>query len=441
MAGVFATLTGMVQNQTVRKLLFTCLYFSEGAPIGFIWLAMPTRLRVRDVPIEQITWLTALLVLPWTLKFLWAPLIDWLRGPSWTLRHWIITTQTMMGLTLLPLLWIDPLEHLNWVAAALFVHAVSAATQDVAIDAYCIATTTPGERGQFNGWMQTGMLTGRAVMGGGALILSSYLGDSFVTVLLIALTTFSMTLVVALPQRELVAMSGNPSDRFGELAASVRVMLTRRNTWFGLLFGAVGGAAFKSLEVFYGPFLIDRGVSQDTVGWFSMIPMIGMMIAGSLLGGWLADRGGVTTTVGAALALLSFAVMALGLADQTLDVSVELYAFPILGVAAFGIGVFTASSYALFMDLTEPKIAATQFSAFMGSTNGCESWSSYVSGLIIASAGYPTAMITMAMVSLVMIPMLWMLRPTTVAEPAPPRDGDLDRDSRPASDLDGRGSS
>jgi len=81
------------------------LYFSEGAPIGFIWLAMPTRLRARDVPIEQITWLTAILVIPWTFKFLWAPLVDLLRGRRWTLRHWIIAAQTAMGLTLLPRPW------------------------------------------------------------------------------------------------------------------------------------------------------------------------------------------------------------------------------------------------------------------------------------------------------------------------------------------------
>ncbi len=392
-----------------RKLLFTSLYFSEGAPIGFIWLAMPTRLRVRDVPIDQITWLTALLVLPWTFKFLWAPLIDILRGRHWTLRHWIIASQTIMGITLVPLLWIDPLLNLNLIALILLLHAFSAATQDVAIDAYCIATTTVGERGQFNGWMQTGMLAGRALMGGGALVISAYVGDAFVTSLLILLTTFSMLLVFWLPQRELVEIEPQPLKRFAEVGRAMAQMLTRRNTWLGLLFGAIGGAAFKSLEVFYGPFLVDRGVSQDAIGWFSMVPMIGMMIMGSLLGGWLTDRGGVNKTVGGSLALLSLAVIALGAADLFLTIPVQYYAFPLLSFAALGIGIFTASSYALFMNLTEERIAATQFSAFMGSTNGCESWSGFASGLLIARFGYPPAMFTMAIISLLMIPVLFLL--------------------------------
>ena len=401
-----------MQSPLVRKLLFTSLYFSEGAPIGFIWLAMPTRLRARDVPIEQITGLTALLVLPWTFKFLWAPLIDFLRGQRWTLRHWIILAQTVMGLTLVPLLWLDPLESLGWIAIVLLIHAISAATQDVAIDAYCIATTTPGERGKYNGWMQTGMLTGRALMGGGALVMSTYLGDTFVIVVLIVLTTSSMVLVIALPQPELGLVGDSQMKRLRAIVSAIRAMLRRRNTWLGLLFGGLGGAAFKSLEVFYGPFLIDRKVSQDTIGWFSMIPMIGMMIAGSLLGGWLADRGGVKTTVAGSLVLLSLAVVAIGLADQFSGIAVEYYAFPLLALTALGIGAFTASSYALFMDLTEPGIAATQFSAFMGSTNGCESWSSFISGIIIASSGYPAAMYVMAVVSLLTAPVLMLLDTT-----------------------------
>ena len=85
---------------TRRKILFASLYLSEGAPIGFIWLALPTRLRAHDVPVEQITWLAAVLVLPWTFKFTWAPLVDLLRSRHWTLRHWIVAAQTVMdGLT------------------------------------------------------------------------------------------------------------------------------------------------------------------------------------------------------------------------------------------------------------------------------------------------------------------------------------------------------
>ena len=131
---------------TKRKLLFAALYLSEGAPIGFLWTAMPTRLKVSGIPLEQITWLTAVLVLPLTFKFAWAPLIDLLQSPRWSLKSWIVAAQSLMGLTLLSLLVFDPAADFNLLAMFLIVHAFAAATQDVAIDASCISVTDPTER-------------------------------------------------------------------------------------------------------------------------------------------------------------------------------------------------------------------------------------------------------------------------------------------------------
>jgi len=172
-----------------RRLLFAALYLSEGAPIGFLWLALPTRLKVADVPIQQITALTAVLVIPWTFKFAWAPLVDVLRSRSWTLKHWVLSAQLVMGITLMPLIWVDPVSSMKWLSLLLIIHATAAATQDVAIDALCISATDATERGTLNGWMQAGMLAGRAAMGGGALVLSSLIGDAAVVLVLVSITT------------------------------------------------------------------------------------------------------------------------------------------------------------------------------------------------------------------------------------------------------------
>jgi hypothetical protein len=85
-----------IDSPAGRRLLFFSLYLSEGAPIGYLWLALPTRLRAAGVPVEQITALTSLLVLPWTFKFLVAPLVDGLRSPRWGRRHFVIASQHLM---------------------------------------------------------------------------------------------------------------------------------------------------------------------------------------------------------------------------------------------------------------------------------------------------------------------------------------------------------
>ncbi len=240
--------------------MFAALYFSEGGPIGFIWLTIPVQLRVAGVPVEKVTWLASILILPWTLKFLWAPLIDTLRSERWTLRHWIYASQTLMAAALVPLVWLDPVEDFRTLAGVLLLHGFAAATQDVSIDALCMATTTPAERGAYNGWMQVGVLLGRATMGGGVLAAFSYLGNEGAVSLLIATILFSMGLlfVIRLPT---TAYSRKPPT-FRTLASTYRSAFTESSTWWGVAFALVAGAAFKSFEAVYGLYLVDLGVSE-----------------------------------------------------------------------------------------------------------------------------------------------------------------------------------
>jgi MFS family permease len=405
-----------LNSNVKRKLLFGCLYFSEGAPIGFLWLAMPTRLRASGVPIENITWLTAILVLPWTFKFVWAPLIDLAQGPRWSLRNWIVTAQTVMGLTLLPLLFLNPVEHFSVLAAVLLAHAFAAATQDVAIDALCISLTDPLERGEINGWMQTGMLLGRALLGGGALVMAPHIGEQAVVGLLIGVTTFSMLLVLMMPHQSAEEEPQPDSasyheNRFQMVFSSVRLAATERNTWIGLAFALTGGAAFKALEAVFGPFLIDRQFTQAEVGEFAALPMIVLMVIGSLLGGWLSDRIGRRRLVATSLIMICVSVAALAFSDLWFESQRGNHLLFWLAISAIGIGLFTAASYALFMDMTNPAVAATQFSAFMGLTNGCESWSTWLAGGIIVTSGYPAAFLVLCGASLLSLPLLGLIAP------------------------------
>ncbi len=404
---------------TKRKLLFAALYLSEGAPIGFLWTAMPTRLKVSGIPLEQITWLTAVLVLPLTFKFAWAPLIDLLQSPRWSLKSWIVAAQSLMGLTLLSLLVFDPAADFNLLAMFLIVHAFAAATQDVAIDALCISVTDPTERGEINGWMQTGMLLGRAMLGGGTLVIGPYVGNAGVVGLLISVTMFSMILVVCMttePHDGSDSSSDVPADsRLRSVGISIRRALGERNTWVGLAFALTGGAAFKALEVLYGPFLIERGYSDIEVGSFAALPMIGLMVAGSVAGGFLSDRFGRRQFVAMSLILICLSVAALSAVDVAFKQQHTGNVLICLAAAAFGIGLFTAASYALFMDITHPAVAATQFSAFMGLTNGCESWSTWTAGKLVSEHGYPLAFLMLCTASLLSIGLLPFLNVTRAA--------------------------
>lgn len=399
-----------------RRIFFGSLYLSEGAPIGFIWWALPTKLRLARVPVEEITALTSLLVLPWVFKFLWAPLVDTLQSSRWTLRSWIVATQILMGVCLLPLLFLDLYNSLPVVVPLLLAHALAAATQDASIDALCISTVSATERGAINAWMQAGMLTGRALFGGGALLLTEKLGESAVVALLIAVVWLSMVLVML--SRPASPLDTEPSSimrRWGEFAERFKEALHHKTTWLGLLFAAVSAAGFEAVGAVAGPYMIDRGISAENIGFFFAVPVVAGMLGGALLGGHISDRIGRKRSVTIFLALFVSNIVFIACLDAVLGEEAQRWVIPLLSTLYFCIGMFTASSYALFMDITDPRLGATQFSAYMGATNGCESWATLAVGKLHASFGYPAAFVVMGVISLFS---LIILKPLSVQQRA-----------------------
>ena len=400
---VFDKTVILLNQRQGRIALFTLLYLSEGAPIGFIWWALPTMLRTAGVEVPQITALTGLLVLPWVFKFLWAPLVDALRTPRWGFRAWIITAQLAMGATLVPLIWLDPMEHFRWWGALLLLHAFCAATQDVAIDALAINLVPESQRGTLNGCMQAGMLVGRSLFGGGALLVVSVWGKQWVIVALVAVIwTTALCLIGA---REPGANPGF-KKRIAEFQTHLSSAWRRRTTWLGLAFGLTAAAGFEATGQLAGPFLVDRGVSEKAIGIFFGLGVVGATLIGGLIGGKLSDRWGRIRAV--AVFLLGFVAMIVGLAlsDYADSKPAPAVLMGWLTGMYFFIGLFTASSYALFMDLTDARLGGTQFSAFMSATNGCESWSAWAGGRIVGPGNYAAAFLALSAVSLLSLPFL-----------------------------------
>ena len=408
--------TGTLMNSAPRPsslLRFAGLYLCEGAPIGFLWWALPAILRERGVSVDRIGSLASWLVLPWALKFLWAPLLDMGHGRS--LRAWIIAAQLVMAATLLPLALADLERDFGWIATSLAIHALAAASQDAAIDALAIRSVSPRERGRLNGWMQFGMLAGRSLFGGGALLARPWMGDSGVV---IALSSGLALAALWLWLRPGWSAQARIDSKPEPLWRNLRLALSRRTTWIGLLFAASAGAGFETAGALAGPFLIDRGFDDVVVGRFFGLAAVAAMSIGGFLGGFASDRFGVRRTTSVCALGMGACVLLLAWLARADAPSAAL----ISGMTAiyFGIGAFTASSYGLFMALTDPALGATQFSAFMGATNLCESWSARVGGALASQHGYPAAFAAPALVGLLALPLLCLLRV---------RSSDVERDS------------
>ena len=419
----------LLASRRGRALLLALLYFAEGAPIGWLWWALPTRLRAAGAPLDEVTALTAALAVPWACKFLWAPLVDGLRGARWGLRSWAIAAQFGMAITLLAVLAGADLSQPATLAPLLLAHAILAATQDVAVDGIAVRVLPPAERGAANGWMQVGMLAGRGLFGGLALRAESWIGfDGVVIALAVCALLPAAVLMLAAREPEAaraeILEGSTPGARFRVLAALLWNLVRSRRTLAAAAFALFAGAGFESVGGTAGSLLVDLGLTKEAVGDFYALPVIVAMAVGALGGGFLADRlerrracASALLLVAAAVALLSGAILAGARGGAVLA---------LLAVVYLTLGFLTTASYALFMDLTDPRAGATEFSAFMGLTNLCESWSVFAAGRIASRLGpdptphsYAVSWLALAGLSLLGLAALPWVRRRTSHGPAP----------------------
>lgn len=395
-----------------RRLLFALLYLAEGAPIGFLWWALPTLLREAHHSLTRITTFTALIAVPWTFKFLGGPLIDVARGAGWSLSRMLIVAQLAMAATLFPLARSDAVQDIDLLMAWMVAHATFAALQDVIVDALCISVTPLEERGRVNGWMQAGMLLGRGAFGGGALLIAHRFETEAAPRALIAVVVgVLLVVVVGVPAS---AGAGRTERPFTELRQALASVVRLRDTWRAVAFALVAAAGFESAGAVAGAYFVDHGLTTNEIALQFELPKVIAMALGALLGGRLCDRwgaGGATYRfqLGFVCCLLVVAgIDFAGFGGSTTSVLawVALY---------LAIGLFTAASYALLMDSTHPRLAATQFSAYMGATNACEAWSVLAVGRLQATLGYAGAFSTMALVSLAALKLV-----PRAPEPRPP---------------------
>ncbi len=141
------------------------LYFSEGLPLGLFYDLFPVNMRQVGVSPSDIG-LLSLLGLAWTVKFLWAPLVDAWRGH----RVWMAAANAGMAMALSVLAWQpDALgQGATWPWVLLAAFTVLSATNDIATDGYTIELLSKDQYGLANGlrigFYRVGMLAAGAML-------------------------------------------------------------------------------------------------------------------------------------------------------------------------------------------------------------------------------------------------------------------------------------
>ena len=368
-----------------RLSWIAALAFASGFPFGLVNETIPIYLRTTGASLVDIGHL-AKLSLPWSLKWLWAPLVD----RHGTRRQWI--TACLAGLAVLTLalgsLDVGTLGYGFWIVLVLIV--VLSATQDVAIDAYTIQSTTTRELGVANSVRIT--LYRVAMLSAGGLLVwlagRTSWSRSFTAgaVLLLVLTVCAL----------LLPPVDRTTRRTGSLWEPIRELFARRGIGTVIVFALIFKFDIAALEPMMRPFWVDTGLTLEEIGAVVTSGRLVATVTGAALGGVFTTRYGIFAglwVLGLVQALSGLVYWLTAVADQQTMVSIATLDPKALVVGAayfesFAAGLGTSAYLAFLMSVCEKRYAATQF-ALLSALLALTRWiAGDLSGNLAEALGY-----------------------------------------------------
>jgi len=357
------------------------LYFAEGLPFGFVYIALPVFFRTQGVDLVKIG-LLSLAGLCWTAKPLWAPLVDrYGRKYYWMALALLGSLLCILALGLIPTWGVFPL-------ILVFILCFFSATFDIAADGYTIEILPPHEVGPANGVRVAAYRVALILSGGGLVALSGLIGVfpaivslAFVLGLLLAGVLLWPDLHLESPQKGLRTLG------FWALYKRPLLDLLRRPySWVLILFVLLFKVGDAMMGAMIYPFWVDRGFSRAEIGLISGTLGTIFSILGSLAGGWLVKILGIGRalwTLGAAQALSNLGYTYAALPGKG---RVEVYAASV--VESFTGGLGTAAFLAFLMRLCRKEMSASQYALLATLFSFSRSISGALSGFGAARWGY-----------------------------------------------------
>ncbi|WP_028466257.1 AmpG family muropeptide MFS transporter [Nisaea denitrificans] len=366
-----------------RVLVVLLLGFSSGLPLLLSFSTLSAWMRESGVDLTTIG-LFALVGTPYTLKFIWAPVMDSLKVPILghlfgRRRGWLIFTQLCLMLSITLLGGTDPLASPALMATMAVAVTFFSASQDIVVDAYRIETLPEEEQGAGAAAYTFGYRIGVLAAGAGALFLADAVGWFIAYLAMAGLMLVGLITVLASPEPKSGAEDEAAETREAKPAPGAILDWTKRAvvapfSEFLLRRGALLILAFilfyKLGDAFLGtltnPFYIDLGFTKTEIAQVTKVFGLVALLAGLFAGGALVKHMGLLKALlvcGILQAVSNLVFVGQAVAGHDLWILTVT-----IGVENFTGGMGTAAFVAYLSSLTNIAFTATQFallSSFM----------------------------------------------------------------------------
>lgn len=392
--------------------MLICVFtgFSSGLPLYVGIQLLQVWLRENDASLAEIG-LFALVGMPYTVKFLWAPLMDRFTPPFLGRRRgWLLPMQLGCLLIIGLLGMLDPKLSLLTVAYMALALAFFSASQDVVLDAFRREILPDAELGLGNTLHVQAYRISGLIPGSLALILADHMPwqSVFWIVASFMLVGIAMTLVVKEPP----LVAGTPVTLKSAIVEPFREFFSRKGVSSALLilafmfFYKVGDSMATALSsVFY----LDLGFTKTEIGVVAKQAGLWPMIIGGLLGGiWMIRLG-----INRALWIFGF-VQLISIFGFAILAEVGANLWMLAGVITFeylGVGLGTAAFVAFIARETDRRYAATQFALLTALTALPRTFANAVTGLIVEHSGWTMFYLLCALIAVPGMLLLFKVAP------------------------------
>jgi PAT family beta-lactamase induction signal transducer AmpG len=392
-----------------RVLIVMFLGFSSGLPLALSGSTLFVRMTEAGVNLGTIG-LFALVGTPYTIKFLWAPLIDALDVPFLSRRFgrrrgWLLLSQFLLIAAIVGLGACDPSVSPFVVAIGAFVVATASATQDIVVDAFRVESLSESEQAAGMASYVAAYRIGMLVSTAGALFLVSGFQDGFgfgrhaawsagyAVIAVLVVIGIATTLVAAEPEKSVNANAAhareNTLQRVLEAAiGAFSEFLTRDMALVALVFVIL----FKFTDALSGamtaPFVIDLGFSRNE--YAAIIKGVGLAatLIGGFAGGFVARAFSLPASLWLGGTLQAFANLAFSW-QAVLGHNTAWLTFAIVAenfTSAVGTVIFVAYLSALCRN---PLHTATQYALLTALAAFGRTYLSSGAGYIASATGWP----------------------------------------------------
>ncbi|HEX2485369.1 MAG TPA: MFS transporter [Myxococcota bacterium] len=417
-----------------RMLVILAMGFSSGLPLLLTLGTLDYWMREVGVDLQTIG-LFALVGLPYSFKFLWAPVLDHAPLPPLTRllgrrRGWALATQLGLAAAIVALGASDPAHAPLATAAAALAVAFFSASQDVVVDAYRIEILGADEQGAGAAATQLGYRIGMLASGAGALALAAALPWSGVYAVMAALVGVGVVAALAAPEPARGdahaavpaavargAAAAPAASGLARIAAALRVSVVEpladfvgRRGWVAILLLALlykfGDAVSGKMA---NPFYVDMAftkleVASVTKVWSIVATMAGVAVGGALVAGLGTFRALLVGGVLQAATNLLYSLLA-----------VTGHSVPMLAVAvgadSFTGGLASAAFVAYLSGLCNARFTATQYALLTSLMAAGRTALSSGSGWLAAALGWaPFFALTAALAIPGLLLLVWLMR-------------------------------